>query len=328
MTVRSFSAERKGMWDELTNLVERSSGRPERLGEAGVRRLGTLYRGTAADLSLARRLFPGDPLVADLETLVTRARHLVYGARNRTASLRAFAATGYWRLVASQLLPVAIATACLFGPALLAGGWALRDPGAASGLVPAAYRSVTEPRPSGTNLGLAPDEKSAVASQIFTNNIRVTFLALAAGILFGVGSAVVLVYNGILLGAVGGLAIESGNGRRFIELVTAHGVLELSCIVVAGAAGMRLGWALVEPGRATRTAALGARARESVQVVLGTMPLLVVAGLVEGFLTPAGLGLAWVLAVGFGLGVLYWGLVATRGRAPRTARGPSGARTT
>ena len=326
MTVRAFSGERKGTWDELTALVERAGRRPERLGGQGVRRLGALYRATAADLALARRLFPGDPLVADLETIVGRARNLVYGARTRTASVREFATTGYWRLVASHVVPVVISAACLFAPALLAGAWALRDPGSAAGLVPQAYRSVTEPRPSNGSLGLTPDEKTGLASEIFTNNIRVTFLALALGIAFGVGSAFVLVYNGVLLGAVGGLSIGAGNGRPFLELVTAHGVLELSCIVVAGAAGMRLGWAIVEPGRATRRAALGARARESVQLILGTMPWLVVAGLVEGFLTPAGLGIGPVVAVGFSLGALFWGLAVVRGF--RTGREPSSARTT
>jgi len=325
MTVRAFSEERKGAWAELSGLLERAGRRPERLGESGVRRLGALYRAAAADLALARRLFPGDPIVGYLETLVAGAGHLVYGARSRTESLRTFAATGYWRLIAARLVPLAIAAFCLFGPAFLAGTWALRDPGAAAGLVPAEYRSVTEPR-SGGGLGLAPDEETKFATEIFTNNIRVTFLAFAAGIVFGVGTAVILVFNGVLLGVVGGLAIGAGNGRAFFELVTAHGVLELSCIVVAGAAGMRMGWALVDPGRDTRQRALGRQARDSVQIVLGTMPWLVVAGLVEGFITPAGLGLGPVLVVGLALGLIYWSLVVLRG--VKGARAPSAAGTT
>jgi uncharacterized membrane protein SpoIIM required for sporulation len=324
MTVRAFAEERKGAWDELTALVERAGRRPERLGSPGVRRLGSLYRAAAADLAVARRLYPGEPVVTDLETIVGRARSLVYGTRTRTASLREFALTGYWRLAASHVVPIVISAACLFAPALLAGTWALRDPGSAAGLVPQAYRSVTEPRPRNGDLGLTPAENTALASEIFTNNIRVTFLAFAAGILLALGTVLVVVYNGVLLGAVGGLAIGAGNGRPFVELVTAHGVLELSCIVVAGGAGMRMGWALVEPGRATRREALAAQARRSVQIVLGTMPWLVVAGLVEGFLTPAGLGLPAVIAIGFSLGAVYWTLVVARG--VRTRREPSSAR--
>ncbi len=325
MTVRAFADERKGTWDELAGLVDRAGRRPEKLGERGVRRLGALYRAAGADLALARRLFPGDRVVADLEQLVLRAGHLVYGSRSRTASLREFLRSGYWRLVARRPVPLALSAACLFVPTFLSAAWALRDPGAAGGLVPAAYRSVTEPRSPG-GLGLAPDEKTQLASEIFTNNIQVTFLALAAGILLGIGTAVVLVYNGVLLGTVGGLAVGSGNARPFFELVTAHGVLELSCIVVAGAAGMRLGWALVEPGRATRKDALGRQARDAVQVVLGTIPWLVVAGLIEGFVTPSGLGLPSVLVVGVALAATYWLLVlllGARGGPEPSAAGTS-----
>ena len=119
--------------------------------------------------------------------------------------------------------------------------------GAASQLAPDAYRGVTQERPHGSDLQLSRAERSRLSSEIFTNNIRVTLVTLAAGIAFGVGSALVLLFNGIVLGVVGGLAIGSGNGEIFLTLVAGHGMLELSCIVVAGAAGMRLGWSFVEP---------------------------------------------------------------------------------
>jgi uncharacterized membrane protein SpoIIM required for sporulation len=183
--------------------------------------------------------------------------------------------------------------------------------------VPGEYQSVVEPRTPGQDLGVSVDEQSNLAAQIFTNNIRVTFLAFAGGILFGAGTVFVLMYNGLLLGAIAGLAVNAGNGRAFFELVTAHGVLELSCIVVAGVAGLRLGSALVDPGHRERGAALRTEARAAVEIVLGTMVWLVVAGLVEGFLTPAGTGLPTVLVVGFGLGALFWGLVLWRGGQTR-----------
>ena len=109
--------------------------------------------------------------------------------------------------------------------------------------------------------------------------------------------------------------IGAGNGTGFIDLVTAHGVLEMSCIVVGGAAGLRLGWSIVDPGRRTRAASLTAEARRTIGIVIGTAPWLVVAGIVEGFratLSDAGLGA--VIGVGFGLGALYWGLVVLLGR--------------
>jgi uncharacterized membrane protein SpoIIM required for sporulation len=117
----------------------------------------------------------------------------------------------------------------------------------------------------------------------------------------------------VLLGAVAGLAWGAGNGRPFAELVVAHGVLELSCIVVAGAAGLRLGWSLIDPGRLPRSLAVRQEARRAVLIALGTAPWLIVAGLVEGFLTPSGLGLANAIGIGVTLGVVFWGLVLWRG---------------
>jgi uncharacterized membrane protein SpoIIM required for sporulation len=313
-----FLEEREPDWRELEALVERAGRRPERLGPDGVRRLAAVYRSVAADLALARRRFRGDPVVARLEALVGRARHLVYDAPGRRVAILRFFARGYWRLVASRPAPLLVAAALLLAPAVLAGGWALSDPGAAAGLVPEPYRSVTEPRPEGADVGLPAGDRAALSSEIFTNNIRVAFLAFAGGIGAGLITAALVIFNGVLLGTVGGLAWGAGNGSVFYELVVPHGVLELSCIVVAAAAGLRLGWALVEPGRGTRGEALRAEARHAVAIALGTAPWLVVAGLVEGFVTGSGLGLPLATAIGFGLGVLYWTLVVVLGRGDAT----------
>ncbi len=314
MNLDRFQREREPAWNELAGLVHAAGRRPERLGPERVRRLGALYRSAAADLALARRRFCGDPVERRLEALVGQARHLVYDAPTRRIAPLRFFARDYWRLVASRPVPLVVSAVLLFGPATLALVWALGDPGAAGGLVPGDYRSVTEPRPGGSDLGLTVEEEAAFASQVLTNNIQVSFLAVAGGMALGLVTAIVLVFNGTLLGAVAGLATEAGNGRIFFELVTAHGVLELSCIVVAGAAGLRLGWSIVDPGRLRRVDSLAGEARRTVAIVLGTAPWFVLAGLVEGFLTPAGTGLAAVLAIGFGLGALYWLLVVVLGR--------------
>jgi uncharacterized membrane protein SpoIIM required for sporulation len=321
MNLDRFQREREPAWRELAGLVETAGRRPERLGPDGVRRLGALYRSAAADLALARRRFPGDPVERRLEALVGRARHLVYDAPTRRIAPVRFFARDYWRLVAERPVPLLVAAVLLLGPAVLAAIWALGDPGAAGGLVPGEYRSVTEPRPAGADLGLSVEDEAEFASAVFTNNIQVSFLALAGGMALGLVTAFVLLFNGTLLGAVAGLATEAGNGRAFFELVTAHGVLELSCIVVTGAAGLRLGWSIVDPGRLRRLDSLAAEARRTVGIVLGTAPWLVLAGLVEGFLTPAGTGLAAVVAIGLGLGALYWALVVVLGRERAAAGG-------
>ena len=319
MNLDRFLRERSPSWAELERAIVDARKKPERLGPDGARRLGSLYRSVAADLALARRRFAGDPVVGRLEELVGRARHLVYDSATRRRSVMDFFARDYWRLVASRPVPLIVAAVLLFGPWALSSYWALTDPGRASALVPPPYQSVTEPRPAGRDLGLSGAEQAAMSTRIFTNNIRVTFLAFAGGITAGLLTAAVTLYNGVFLGAVMGLATEAGNGSAFYQLVVAHGVLELSCIVVAAAAGLRMGWALIEPGRGRRVDALVREGRTAVEVVLGTAPWLVLAGLVEGFITPAGLGAAVVSIVGFGLGTLYWVLVIVRGRAATAA---------
>jgi len=106
-------------------------------------------------------------------------------------------------------------------------------------------------------------------------------VAFAGGITGGIATALALLYNGLLLGVIGGLMGQAGNGVGFIDLVTAHGVLELSCILVGGAAGLSLGWSIISPGLRTRRDSLQREAVEALLLVLGTAPWLVIAGIVH-----------------------------------------------
>ena len=196
--------------------------------------------------------------------------------------------------------------------------WAIDDPAAAIGVVPPEFQGAAEPGGRGRSPTAA--DQAALSSVIFTNNIRVTFLVIAGGIFAGLGTAAVLIFNGGFIGAILGLSIENGSSAGFVEFVLPHGVLELSCIAVAAAAGLRIGWALVEPGTLTRGQSLRREARPAVEMVLGTMPWLVLAGLVEGFVRGATGGLFWALVVGVGLGAVFWGLVAWRGRPEAQSR--------
>jgi uncharacterized membrane protein SpoIIM required for sporulation len=315
MTLDHFERERADGWQRLEAALATARGKPERLGAAGVLELGGLYRAAAADLATARRLFPGDPLTRRLEALVVRARQVVYADVGRRRSPGAFFARDYWRLVSERRTALVIAAALFLGATVAALVWGILDPDAAAGVVPGAFIDGADP-PRGDR-GLSTAQSAAFSSQIFTNNIQVTFLAFAAGLLFAVGGAVLLIYNGVIFGSVLGVAAANGNLDQILRLVVAHGVLELSCIVVAGAAGLRMGWALVDPGPLTRKAALATQARPAMAVVLGTAPWLVVAGLTEGYVSPAGWGGAGPYVVGFGLGGAYWGLLLWRGRRRR-----------
>jgi uncharacterized membrane protein SpoIIM required for sporulation len=304
-----FIADRRPSWDELDALLVEARGRPQRLGAEKMRRLGTLYRGAAADLALARRRFPAEATVHALEDLVGRAHAVVYGTAVRRESAVHFVTHGYWRRVRERPVLLAVAAFLLFAPMLVAGLWAWDDPGAAGALLPSQSEAVGQPRTEGTNLGLSGAERAQFAASISTNNIQVTFGAVAGGITFGLLTAGMMLFNGVLIGVVAGVGVAAGNGSALVELIVPHGVLELSCIVVAGAAGLRMGWALVDPGRRPRGQALITEGRAAIELVLGTALWLLVAGLTEGLVTPLGIGPWWAVAVGFALGGLYWALV-------------------
>jgi uncharacterized membrane protein SpoIIM required for sporulation len=309
MNVDRFISEREGDWRELDGLL-RAKRRPRRR-VPDVLRLAALYRGAAADLALARRRHPGDPVVTRLESLVARARQVVYAEEPRRGSLRTFFARTYWVRVRERPAPLLVAIALLLVPAGLAAAWALADPSAAIGLIPRQFRGAVEPV---GDTGMTTAETTAFSSAVMTNNIQVTFVAFAAGIALGLGTALVVAYNGLILGAVAGGAIGNGNGVAFAEFVTAHGIIELSCIAVTAAAGLRIGYAIVAPGPRTRGAALIAEARPAVSILLGTIPWVILAGIIEGFVTRAGFGLVPGIVLGVGVGAVYWSLVVVRGR--------------
>ena len=312
MDVDRFMRERQAGWDELATLVRQAGTKPQRLGSEALLRLGRRYRAAAADLALARRLFPGHQVTRLLERLVTEARQCVYATEPRRRSLRAFLATGYWARILERPLMLGIAVALLFVPMALSAVWAIDDPAAALGIVPADFQGATE---QGSHTAdLAPGEEAALSSALYTNNIRVTFLAVAGGVLLGIGTAAVTIFNGGLIGAIIGLTVENGAIDELLRFVFPHGLLELTCIVVSSMAGLRLGWAIVDPGPLTRGASLRREARTAIEIVLGTMPWLVLAGLIEGFVSPRQLPLPVAAAVGFTVAGAYWALLFWRGR--------------
>jgi uncharacterized membrane protein SpoIIM required for sporulation len=313
MRLDTFISARSPDWHELELLLREAGRRPERLGPEKLLRLGGLYRAAAADLARLRRHAPRSPETVRLEALVRQGRQAVYDVRTRRRSVVRFFVTDYWRLVTARRRFLLIAFVLLFGSAALAALWGIHDPAAATGVVPRQFRPALQPGHPWHDM--SPSEQAAFTSEVFTNNIQVTLVAFAGGITGGIATAFALLYNGLLLGVIGGLMGQAGNGVGFVDLVTAHGVLELSCILVGGAAGLSLGWSIVSPGLRTRRVSLQREAVEALLLVLGTAPWLVVAGIVEGNranLSEAGLGA--VIGTGVGLGAFYWGLVIWRGR--------------
>ncbi len=241
-----------------------------------------------------------------------QARALVYGGRNRRNAFSTFVFDTYWELIWERRRPLALAVALLFLPGLLGWAWAAILPEQLGALLPPEFLWVTEAE--STDQGYDTVGLVGFSTFVLVNNIRVTLTAFVLGVTWGIGTGWILAQNGLIVGAVIGLAIEAGNWEVLIAAIAAHGVLEFSCILVGGAAGLSVGRALLRPGRRTRRDALAAEARATVALALGTALWLVLAGFVEGFASRTGLEWVPATAIGLALGGTFWMLVFLRGR--------------
>ncbi|MCB9162591.1 MAG: stage II sporulation protein M [Caldilineaceae bacterium] len=310
MNADSFTRARQDDWQALTRLLEQSSNGVAQLSPAEVQRLGNLYRAATSDLALAQREFPQARVTAYLNQLVARGHAVIYrGEPVAWRQLKTFVRTGFPCLF-RDALPFIVAAALLFTlPALLAGVAMLLDPGRAAWLLPAdAQRLVVQIEQGELWTDIPVDERPYASSFIMTNNIQVSFLAFAGGVTGGLLTVYVLLFNGLLLGGITGLTGHYGIGFDLWTFVIGHGVLELSAIFITGGAGLMMGWALLNPGLLRRRDALMLAARKAVLLVLGCIPVLITAGVIEGFLSPNA-AVPWPVkwTVGVLSGLLFYG---------------------
>lgn len=308
-----YLAANRPAWDRLAQLAATARRSPRQLSPAEVDELISLYQRTSAQLSFARRHY-GDPaLTAELNRLVATANAAVY---RRTASpvagiRRYFTVTfpgAVWH-IRRFVLVAAIAT---LAPVAIVGVWLSSNQEALAFAAPEAQRAAYVDEEFESYYSSAP--AGQFATQVLVNNIQVSFLAFAAGVVFGIGSVALLVYNGVNVGVALALFIDAGRQATFWGLILPHGFLELTAVILAGAAGMTLGWALVAPGDQSRAQAFTDAARRSVMVVLGLMLCFVTAGIIEGFITPSGLPTAVRIGIGLAVELLFVTYVLAFGR--------------
>ncbi len=320
MPLDRFINERKTAWQRLEgllHLVDRMSLR--KLHREEVRELGRIYRRTASDLAIARAESRDPRLINYLNSLVIRAHGRIYradaqgGGRIRNFFARDFPQTfrRTWRYTALSFVVVLVFSVGSFIGTRL-------DPEFSefAGISPYFREVVINKR---THWWQDLNEANQIgSSQIFTNNIRVTFYAFAYGAMLGVGTLYILAFNGAMVGAILALTYRAGFGNDLVAFMVGHGVIELSCIFISGGAGLLIGSALLMPGDLTRGDALKSRGLEAIYLVVGCVPLLVVAGIIEGFISPAPISPIIKFSIGGITGIAMYSYLLLAGREQET----------
>jgi uncharacterized membrane protein SpoIIM required for sporulation len=284
-----FIEKHKTAWQRLEDLLKLlDSTSLRRLHREEVKELGRIYRRTSSDLAIARAESRDPRLVNYLNSLVIRAHGRIYQADAQGGSrLKRFFTTDFpqtfrrtWRYTA-----VSFAVFTLFAVIGFVGTTYDPEFSELAGVPPSFRESYIETK---THWWEDLNEANQVgASAIFTNNIQVTIYTFAFGAMFGVGTIFYLAYNGAILASVLALTYRAGFGNDLVTFMVGHCVIELSCIFIAGGAGLLIGSALLMPGDLSRADALKSRGKEAVRLMMGIAVLLVIAGLIEGFISPA-----------------------------------------
>lgn len=317
MRVDEFYQSRKNDWEALSHLLDLCQSDMRRLSEAQVRDISRLYRAATSDLALAKRDFPRNEITVYLNQLVARAHAVVY--RSEPLALKRlwrFAVTGFPRLFRETWIFTFIAALFFILPAVAGGLATYANPKLATALLPpGSHRLIGIVEDKELWIDISVEDRPYAASFIMTNNIRVSFLAFASGLTAGLLTLWVLFFNGLMIGTLTGLTSFHGIGLELWNFVIGHGVIELSIIFIAGGSGLMLGWSILRPGLLRRRDSLAQAARKAVYLLLGAVPWLVVAGTIEGFISPnneIAPPIHW--AVGIVSGILLYSYLLLAGR--------------
>jgi uncharacterized membrane protein SpoIIM required for sporulation len=291
MNVKRWIARREPNWKRLDELLTRIEKRGLRsLSTEEIKNLASLYRSVSADLARARtnQTLVGNTLVQDLQRLTSRSYSQVYqGARKQDwKSAIDFYNWQLPKVVQETIVYTAIATGLFLLGGLIAWWFSWRDPQFLEMIVPDhLIRTVRDEGKlwMGSILGTEPE----AASQIMTNNLGVTFRAVAGGMTLGLFTIFLLFMNGLLIGGVGTLVGQNNLAFPFWAFVFPHGSLELPAIFFSGAAGLLIARGILFPGQYRRIDAIKIYSLKAAQLMFGVIPMLVIAGVIEGFFSPS-----------------------------------------
>jgi uncharacterized membrane protein SpoIIM required for sporulation len=307
MNMRQFVKRHREEWKQLEGYTVHMQKRGRKVTGKDISAFQRLYQKAAQHLSYSRTYFPGEEVTVYLNGLVSKSHNILY--KDQVTSfqqMRYFFSTKFVGLLLEQWKFIIVAM-LLFMFGLLAAFLAVaEDPLAFYAVMPDEMAGGVDPQQLGE--GHDSIDSSLFSAQIMTNNIQVAILAFASGITLGLGTIFILVYNGLIVGGLAAVYWHAGMSYDFWAFIVPHGMVELAAIFIAGGAGLLMGYKLFVPGAYTRSYQLKENAKRSVQLFLGTIPLFIIAGVIEGFITPAELSLEmkYIVALVTVIGLLLY----------------------
>jgi uncharacterized membrane protein SpoIIM required for sporulation len=279
--------KRRPHWDRLAALLAQAdAGGIAQLSRAELREMALLYRQAAADLSVLRQDATSRTYAAHVNQLLARAHHIIYSRRKTNwRTLFRFLKDEYPAIFQHQLGYVLVSLALTLAWSILGAAITTARPEFMRHFLGPGMIATMERHEMWTQsiVSIAPMETSA----IMTNNLTVSFITFAGGIVFGLGTFWLLFNNGMMLGIIGAACHQYGMSVPLWSFVAPHGSLELPSIIIAGAAGFRLGHAMLFPGALRWKDSVASGGFEATRLVSGIIPLLVIAGCLEGFFSPS-----------------------------------------
>jgi uncharacterized membrane protein SpoIIM required for sporulation len=297
MDLKSFIKKHRSDWNRLEqslNLVtkrKRKTFTPDQLNEFQL-----LYQKASHHLSYSQTHFPNEEITSYLNELVGKGHNALYGDQITSLfQIRKFFGQTFIRLLTEQWKMVLLAMSLFTLGAI--GGYVsvMQDPLHLYSILPAEISHAVDPE----RLGEGHDQINSpiISTHIMTNNIQVALIAFAGGVTLGLFTGYILIHNGIMLGALAALFWQHDKFYDFWAYIVPHGIIELAAIFIAGGAGLLMGYKVLVPGATPRLLQLKQQALRSVQLLLGTVPLFIIAGIIEGFITPASISLEAKYAV-------------------------------
>jgi uncharacterized membrane protein SpoIIM required for sporulation len=288
MHIQRWIARRESHWQALEQLLDRAEKTGiKSLSPQQIHELASLYRSVSADLARARTYQVGAVLIADLQKLTSRGYAQVYQGTRRQewAKVWEFYRSGLAEVLRETLVYTLLATTIFLVSALIAWWFSWSDPNFIEMLVPESLIRLVRDEGElwmGRIMGNSPGESSG----IMTNNIGVCLKSIAGGLLGGLGTLYILINNGLLMGSIAALVAQNQLAVPFWAFVLPHGSLELPAIFISGGAGLMIAKALLFPARYRRRDAFKVYGPQIAQLVFGMIPMLLLAGTIEGFVSP------------------------------------------